>query len=170
MRIFHDESCWASSSICFHDESLRINAMIRVFSGTWNMGWAQIRILGIMVRNGSRMEGNFLYKMGDVSKKINLLNNTGEMPLKIHTLKFFSTPLRPESSSPKGCNHYKMVCPAVTVQNDRKMWYGYFWIYGFLWTGWGLKQESDCLTSENRASIGGRAPSSCSSLIGLAIL
>ena len=67
------------------------------------------RILGIMVRNGSRMEGNFL---GDVSKKI---NNTGEMPLKIHTLKFFSTPLRPESSSPKGCNHYKMVCPAVTT-------------------------------------------------------
>ena len=45
-----------------------------------------------------------------------------------------------------------------------------FGFMGFYGPAWSLTQESDFLASENRASIGGRAPSFCSSLIGLAIL
>ena len=35
---------------------------------------------------------------------------------------------------------------------------------------WSIKHVSDFLASEDKAWIGGRAPSFCSSLIGLAIL
>ena len=41
---------------------------------------------------------------------------------------------------------------------------------GFYGPAWSLKQASGFLASENRASIEERAPSFCSSLIGLATL
>ena len=67
---------------------------------------------------------------------------------------------------------YKMVCPAV--QNDmhlnamKDMVWIYIYIYGYnmgYYVVWSVKHVSDLLASENRASIGGRTPSFCSTLI-----
>ena len=90
--------------------------------------------------------------------------------------------LRPESSDLRGCNHYKMVCLALTTTNwcarlqplhndmriymQWKLWPGYFWTYEFLWTRLELK-TSKWLPSFREQGFNWAF---CNSSIGLAIL
>ena len=72
---------------------------------------------------------------------------------------------------------FKLVCPAVTTTQmtrtskcNERCGMDIFGFMGFYGPAWNLKQASDFLASKNRASIGGCAPSFCSSLMALAIL